>query len=494
MANFSIANSHWPRYNHDNANSSANFNETQIGVSNVATLTQRWFAPTAPGDFVETEPIIVEGLVYTYSDMAVLTAYQINDGSQVWQTQLTATGQPTTNSGSSPLVSGNLIYAATSNLDLFALNRLTGVIVWQTVIDPTNQATGQGEVQASITEVDGLIIVPVASGDESTITHFTIRPTINAFTALTGDRIWSVVIDSTNGFGIGAWSTPSFDRKRQLMFIGTNNANTPPAGPYSDALQARNYRDGSLVWNQQYTSNDVWSKAYPNGVGNSVYQIDRDVGASPNLFTICRGGKAIDVVGASSKAGAYRVFKRRTGKPVWTTILTPIPSVLGNPGAAVAQGTIFAGMNSDPGPSFTQQLTIALANTPTFEDIITFFRAVYLGTTGFIASLNPCDGSTKWTVRYPSSLLGSPVYANGVVYGAWFDGHLRAFDASTGELLSVITTPPVTLPPPFNEFVKFENLVVSTPVVDGNLVVAIGSELIPFAGGGIAVYSLPSAT
>lgn len=492
MTSCSIQNSQWPRYNHDNANTSADRQEHQIGISNVATLTQKWFVSALPGDFIETEPIIADGLVYSYSVNAVLTANQINDGSQVWQTQLTAAGLPTTNAGSAPLVLGDQIYAATANLDVFALDRLTGTIVWQTVIDSTNQATGQGEIQASITSVDGLIIVPVASGDEATMTMFTIRPTINAFDALTGRRVWSVVIDPVNGFGIGAWSTPSFDQQRKLMFIGTNNANTPPAGPFSDALQARNYLDGSLVWNQQYTSNDVWSKEFPNGVGNSIYQIDRDVGASPNIFTICRCGKRLDVVGAASKAGVYRVFKRSNGKPVWTTVLTLTPSSFGNPGAAVAQGTIFAGMNSDPAPSFTPQLAIAIANTPTVEVLIQFFQAVYIGTTGFITALNPCDGSTKWTVSYPSSLLGAPVYANGVVYGAWIDGHLRAFNAETGQLLSVITAPAVTLPPPLNEFIKFANLVVSTPLVEGKLFVAIGSEVVPFAGGGLAAYGLPN--
>jgi outer membrane protein assembly factor BamB len=491
MAQFPIQNPNWPRYNHDNSNTTAAPIEKQITRENVTTLTQQWFTPTTPGDFIQTQPIVRDGVVYTYSGTTVLTAQRVSDGSIIWQTQL---GQAT--AGSTPLISGNRIYATTDeNLTLHAIDATTGVVIWSTIIDPVNLATGQCEVQASISQVENLIIVPVDAGPaEDTSLHVIARPTLNAFEASTGQRVWSVVIDSQNGTGIGVWSTPSYDTKLKLMFFGTSDAKSPPAGPYSDALQARNYLTGELVWNQQYTANDVWGKAYPNGIGNPIYQVDRDLGASPNLFSICRKGQIIPAVAAASKAGIFRAFKRKNGKPLWTTQLTYTPSISGNPGAAAAvegnefKGVLYAGFNNDPGPSLTPELYLEIVNGDVTH-LNAFLRAIFVGTAGYISAVRACDGKVLWSVGYPSPTFGAPVYANGLVYQGWLNGFIRIFDAETGDLVHSFTTPPISIPP-FDQYTHNLPVSVSLPIVHSKLFVPLGNEFGPV--GGFAVYGLPS--
>lgn len=141
-----------------------------------------------------------------------------------------------------------------------------------------------------------------------------------------------------------------------------------------------------MVWNQQYTTNDVWSAAYPNGVGNSQYRIDRDVGASPTLFSACRCGKRVDLVAATSKGGFLRAFKRKNGKPVWQNILTYVPANNGNPGTAytdeIGGGVLFAGYNDDPGPSIPAAFVINFLENPTPEQFIQLLTGYYVSSSG----------------------------------------------------------------------------------------------------------------
>lgn len=108
-----------------------------------------------------------------------------------------------------------------------------------------------------------------------------------------------------------------------------------------------------------------------------------------------------------------------------------------------------------------------------------------------VTAVDARTGKTIWSTGFPSQTYGAPTYANGLVYQTWLDGHIRVFNARTGDLVTTITTPPLSLPPPLGPFIKNFGLATSVPIVNNRLVVTMGTEFAPIGGGGVAVYGLP---
>ena len=106
-----------------------------------------------------------------------------------------------------------------------------------------------------------------------------------------------------NGCG-NVWSSASVDAGRGLLFFATSNCDTattqpsplplPPMPPYDEAIVALDF-DGFPAWR--------WR---PREIDN----LDLAFGAAPNLFSIERGGEAIDVLGVGGKDGTYYVLDR----------------------------------------------------------------------------------------------------------------------------------------------------------------------------------------
>jgi outer membrane protein assembly factor BamB len=199
-------------------------------------------------------------------------------------------------------------------------------------------------------------------------------------------------------------------------------------------------------------------------------------------------------VAVASKAGIMQAFRRKDGKRLWRTMLTETPSIAGNPGAAAAyddnvfKGVLYQGFNSDPGPSLTTQLYLAVINGD-LSLFPQFLQAIFVGTTGNISAVDACTGKILWSVGYPSPTFGAPTYANGLVYQAWLDGTIRIFNAKTGDVVSSFMSPYIDLGPPYDLFSTHYPISVSIPIVDGNLFISLGNDLGPI--GGLMVYGLP---
>lgn len=501
---FSTKNSQWARWGHDNANTFANLKETKINKDNVANLSQVWNFQLPAGDGIEVDPIIVDGIMYVLSQLGYLWAVDTKTGTPLPGFN---GGQPVfvganpifgTNFGSTPIVFRDFIYVATDDMILRSFNRFTGVYnpSWPpngTVtipVYPANNpvATAQGSVQGSLSIVDdgkhSLLFVPVASETELEFPSIQ-SGTINAYN-LNGTLIWSQVIASPaegNGFGIGTWSTPAFDTENKLMFLGTSNPQTPPAGKISDSLQARDYRTGKLVWNFQYVEFDVSGFSYPYGNGNPEYLVDKDVGASPNLFDVCHDGKKKYLIGAAGKDGVYRAFDRCTGKLEWQRVLTNTASIWGNPSAAYANGVIYAGATSDVNPDtagnpptgyptqVSDNATSSFAFTTQPELLPRLFGG-FLTMKGIVNALDARTGEVIWGQTFPTALWASLSYANGIVYTGSYDGSIRALDAETGTVLATYLTPVQPPSPPLPLAANY--------FVPANVVIVKGQLFVPY--------------
>jgi len=208
--------------------------------------------------------------------------------------------------------------------------------------------------------------------------HYTFQGSIGAFDTATGKQRWNYVTtpnDSTSGAGQAVWSTPSVDRDLGLLYIGTGQNLSPPAGPLGDSFLALDYLTGKVRWTMQATKDDVFSAGYPEG-------FDFDFGASPNLFTV----KGRKLVGNGDKEGSYWVLDARTGRVVWKRKLTPAGHFGGVIGSAgFHDGRLLVSSNvGDP-------------------------KVIAPAETSKVFALSPADGKVLWTVELKGSVFGAPL-------------------------------------------------------------------------------------
>ncbi len=475
MASYVQADCNWRSLNHDHRNTRSNPCEKILSSDNVINLQELW---SISGASVESAPIYENGIVY-YTDIAGnLFSRDATTGTLLQQVNL---GSPIVGS---PLVTGTTVYVATTGLILYAIDKTNfATTVWSSVIDPAALATGQATVEASPVIIDDIVIIGVTPGEitENGNPNPVVRGSLNAFNAATGSLIWQFVpSQSFEGYGVGFWSTPAFDAKRKLLFIGTSNTLTFPAAKLSDSLIAINYKTGTVKWVQQITKNDVYGYNNPTGP-------DRDVGASPNLFTADPSGSSSgshgkkDLVGVCSKDGVYRTFDRSSGKHAWKTVISRSGSRVGDPSAAVRGcRTIYALSNEDltytiNGPTVVEAYTDD-CNPEAYQ---TYQNGLAFSTNTVIKALDAATGEVIWEDVSQGATFASITEANGILYHTNFVGDIRMLDAESGTVLNVIP----------GEAFETANAAPIT-VTDGLVFVGLGIED-TYPVNGIAVFSVP---
>ncbi len=123
---------------------------------------------------------------------------------------------------------------------------------------------------------------------------------------------------NTEGIGAGNnWSGITVDEETGILYIPTGSfapdfygGHRKGTNLYSNCLLALDGRSGELLWHQQLTHHDIW---------------DRDLPAPPNLLSIEKDGRHIDVVAQISKQGYVYVFDRLTGEPVFEILEVEVP-------------------------------------------------------------------------------------------------------------------------------------------------------------------------
>lgn len=155
---------------------------------------------------------------------------------------------------------------------------------------------------------------------------------IQAFDVRSGDFVWSFhTVPQAGEYGndtwegdswkrtghANAWPPMTLDEQRGLLYVPLTS---PGNDYYGGDRKGNNLFSGSLVcldantgerkWHFQTVHHDLW---------------DLDGVMTPSLVTIRVDGKTIDAVAAVSKTGYTYVFDRVTGKPVWPIEERPVP-------------------------------------------------------------------------------------------------------------------------------------------------------------------------
>jgi quinoprotein glucose dehydrogenase len=227
----------------------------------------------------------------------------------------------------------------TAGPNLWALNAMTGKPIESFGIGgKVDLHTGLPEIAQNkfiISNTPGtifedLIIMPVRVSEDVDAAPGDIR----AFNVKTGKLVWTFHTipypgefgyetfppDSYKNENTGAannWAGMAVDKKRGIVYVPTGSAsydfyggNRKGQNLFANCLLALDARTGTRKWHFQTTHHDLW---------------DRDLPAPPNLMTITKNGKKIDVVAQVTKQGFVFVFDRDTGEPIFPINEMPVP-------------------------------------------------------------------------------------------------------------------------------------------------------------------------
>jgi glucose dehydrogenase len=337
---------------------------TQITKSNVHQLQVAWSYPAGATDF---NPLVVRGTIYGRGPNNSFVALDAATGKQLW---IHEGVQGFNNRGVNYWESKDgkerrLIFSVANFLQ--ELDAVTG--------EPVSSFGTNGRVDLRVgldrdpttisqqTRTPGRVFENLIVMGSATNQEYTSAPgDIRAFDVRTGALVWTFhTVPRPGEFGYetwpeGAWKTvggannwgeQSIDEKRGILYVPTGSAKHNFYGGYrkganlfGDCLLALDVRTGKRLWHFQTVHHDIW---------------DLDNNSAPQLTTIRRNGKPIDVVAMASKTGYLYVFDRVTGAPIWPIEERPVPQKTFVPGEELSPTQPFP---TAPPPFSRQKFTV----------------------------------------------------------------------------------------------------------------------------------------
>lgn len=327
-----------------------------------------------------------EGTAYSVLDQ--VTLYNVNQLEVAWTHKFSDApeGSRGANSESNPIIIDGVMYTMSARHRVYALNATTGEQVWS--FDPFNGAAGGGvgrgvtyyedgaDKRIMFTGGDQLFSVNAATG--RLITSFgnggkvsmnagmrgdpdkiSVIPTtpgiiyqdlyiignevselygaepghIRAYHVKTGALVWTFhTVPQPGELGYDSWPEDAWkyvggannwggmtvDEKRGMVFLSTGSPTYDYYGKdrvgnnlFGNSVVALDARTGKYRWHFQTIHHDLW---------------DYDLPAAPNLITVIHNGKKIDAVAQTSKLGYIYTFNRDTGVPLWPIEERPVPA------------------------------------------------------------------------------------------------------------------------------------------------------------------------
>ncbi|MFS0490352.1 PQQ-binding-like beta-propeller repeat protein [Leadbetterella byssophila] len=316
----------------------------QINLENVKNLQVAWEYHTLDTGQIQCNPIIVNGKMYGVTASNGLFAINAETGEELWKfwggkeksffnTNRGVTYWEDKKSGEPARILycfGEWLYAVNAETgekissfgddgkvslksglgdnakDKFVISTTPGTLFEDKIIMPLRVSEGADAAPGYIQAFN------VITGNLDWVFHTIPHPGEFGYETWPKDAYRNEEIGAANN-----WSGMAIDRKRGLLFVPTGSAgfdfyggNREGENLFANCLIALDAKTGKRKWHFQTVHHDLW---------------DRDLPAPPNLLTIRKDGRKIDVVAQVTKSGFVFVFDRETGKPIFPIEERPVP-------------------------------------------------------------------------------------------------------------------------------------------------------------------------
>ena len=455
----------------------------QITPDNVTNLELKWILQNQVFGAWQSNPIIVDGVMYVTERPNSVMAVDASTGRVFWKFRHTPSENARVCCGANNrgvAVLDDRVFMGTLDARLIALDRINGQPLWNAEVADVNLAYS---VTMAPLVVKDKIIVGVGGGE------YGIRGYVAAFDAETGEQAWKTYTipgpgepghDSWEGDdwehgGASVWITGSFDPELNLTYWGVGNpgpdwnaGQRPGDNLFSDSVIALDADTGELEWYFQFTPNDGY---------------DYDSVQVPVLADMVWRGEPKKVMMWANRNGYFYVLDRVTGlflegKPFvtvnWSSGLDengrpiPTPQPEGMPTYPGNQG----GTNWYP-PSYSPRTGLFYFSA--WENYATIYRAeeseyvpgqAFLGggfsvlapspdapTIGIgrtnpinnwtdevgyasLKAMDPQTGEAVWSYnQYDVSDSGMLTTASDLLFTGGREGYFHAIDARSGDLI-----------------------------------------------------------
>jgi quinoprotein glucose dehydrogenase len=311
---------------------------SHINRLNVRQLEMAWTFDTDESGGLQTNPIVVDGVLYATTPRHRVIALDAATGVLRWVFDSKLPGKGP-NRGVMYWASGadKRVFTAQQHY-LYALDGRTGqpmmefgregrIDLRENLGRPPEeqsiQLTTPGVVYKDLIVVGGRVSegLPAAPGD------------IRAYDAKAGTLRWSFhTIPHPGEFGYDTWPKDAWtysggannwagmalDETRGIVYVPTGSAaadfygaNRAGDNLFANSLIALDAATGKRIWHFQAVRHDIW---------------DRDFPAPPNLVTVTHAGRRIDAVAQTSKQAYVFLFDRTTGQPLFPIEYRSYPS------------------------------------------------------------------------------------------------------------------------------------------------------------------------
>jgi alcohol dehydrogenase (cytochrome c) len=272
---------------------------------------------TAVGENLQATPLVEDGFMYVVDVWGIVYKIDVRSGEAariVWRMDPKQEKFPLSNRGVA--LSGNLVVSVASYpARVIATDKNTGKVAWETNIDDKQVDL---QITAAPLAVKDKIIVGAAGGDRG------VRDFIAGLDARTGKLEWRKYVvpapgepgsetwkDKNNAWQTGGgamWVTGSYDVATNQVIWGTGNpvpmfdpTYRPGDNLYTDSMISWDPDSGKMNWYFQYLPGDMWDY---DEEGSHIL-IDREI-----------NGQKHTLVTHSARNGFLYTFERSNGAPV----------------------------------------------------------------------------------------------------------------------------------------------------------------------------------
>jgi polyvinyl alcohol dehydrogenase (cytochrome) len=403
-----------------------------LSAEDLPRLILKWAFAFPDATSAWSQPTVAGGRLFVGSQNGTVYALDARSGCIIWTYSAKSGVRTAPVFGQRGGSTEYAVYLGDTGGNVYALDADQGTLLWTRKMDehPFARVTGSPTLDGN------RLYVPVSSLEETAASQpgyecCTFRGSVAALDASTGAVLWQTyTVEPAKPMGknaagttlwgpsgVGVWSSPTVDRKRNLLYVTTGNTYSGGAATaLTDSLLALNPKTGAIVWSKSFTQGDVFGCRA--GSPNCLEKVgpDFDFG-TPAMLGTTRAGRDLIVLGQKSGL-AYAVDPDRQGELVWQY----------RAGEGSIWGGIQWGMALDD-----EQVYIPVSDIRTQKP-------------GGLHAVSLADGERRWFQPPPAlkcgggtgcsaALISAPTVVPGVLFSGSNDGGIRAHAARDGSVL-----------------------------------------------------------